>query len=141
MEKQKQDETRGMEECQLCRITYSLYSNFPPMPSAKALNAETGEWFPFDSLKSYATGYEMAEALGYAWACNCRGRSPDTYEMAEALGYAWACNCRGRSPDTPLKKGPSLVYGATPRPVLPQSSICLDCMIRAAGQGAMTLER
>ncbi|MBB5421013.1 hypothetical protein [Paraburkholderia atlantica] len=119
MEKQKQDETRGMEECQLCRITYSIYSNFPSMPSAMALNAETGEWFPFDSLKSYPTGYEMAEALGYAWACNCRGRSPDT----------------------PQKKGPSSVYGATLRPKLPQPSICLDCMIRAAGQGAMTLER
>ncbi|MGF6301493.1 MULTISPECIES: hypothetical protein [Paraburkholderia] len=37
-----------------------------------ALNAETGEWFPFDRLKSYSNGYDMAEALGYAWACNCR---------------------------------------------------------------------
>ncbi len=39
-----------------------------------ALNAETGEWFPFDRLKSYSNGYDMAEALGYAWACDCRGR-------------------------------------------------------------------
>ncbi|MBC8748668.1 MULTISPECIES: hypothetical protein [Paraburkholderia] len=70
----KQDETGGKEECLLCRITYSVYSNFPPMPSAMALNAETGEWFPFDRLKSYSNGYAMAEALGYAWACDCRGR-------------------------------------------------------------------
>ncbi|MBB5503046.1 hypothetical protein HDG37_007284, partial [Paraburkholderia sp. MM5384-R2] len=61
MEQRKQDETGDKEECQLCRITYSIYSNFPTMPSAMALNAETGEWFPFDRLKSYATGYEMAE--------------------------------------------------------------------------------
>ncbi|MGF6968100.1 hypothetical protein OKW43_005128 [Paraburkholderia sp. WC7.3g] len=74
MEQQKQDETGSKEECGLCRITYSIYSNFPPMPSAMALNAETGEWFPFDRLKSYRTGYEMAEALGTAWACDCRGR-------------------------------------------------------------------
>ncbi|MBC8725654.1 DNA recombination protein RmuC [Paraburkholderia sp. 31.1] len=74
MGQQKQDETGGKEECQLCRITYSIYSNFPPMPSAMALNAETGEWFPFDRLKSYSNGYDMAEALGYAWACDCRER-------------------------------------------------------------------
>ncbi|MBC8740028.1 hypothetical protein F6X40_25335 [Paraburkholderia sp. UCT31] len=75
MGQQKQDETGGKEECQLCRITYSIYSNFPPMPSAMALNAETGEWFPFDRLKSYSNGYDMAEALGYAWACDCRGKA------------------------------------------------------------------
>ncbi|MBB5463347.1 hypothetical protein HDG33_007024 [Paraburkholderia sp. Cpub6] len=43
MEQRKQDETGDKEECQLCRITYSIYSNFPTMPSAMALNAETGE--------------------------------------------------------------------------------------------------
>ncbi|MGF6748560.1 hypothetical protein OKW36_004196 [Paraburkholderia sp. MM5482-R1] len=80
MEQQKQDETGGKEECQLCRITYSIYSNFPPMPSAMALNAETGEWFPFDRLKSYSNGYEMAEALGYAWACDCRERSRNRFD-------------------------------------------------------------
>ncbi|MGF6853475.1 hypothetical protein [Paraburkholderia sp. CI3] len=119
MEQQKQDETGGKEECQLCRITYSIYSNFPPMPSAIALNAETGEWFPFDRLRSYSNGHEMAEALGYAWACDCRGRSPDSAQ----------------------KKGPLSIHRATPRSALPQSSICLECMIHAAGQGAMTLER
>ncbi|MEX3786822.1 hypothetical protein [Paraburkholderia sp. BR14374] len=30
------------EECDLCRITYSIYSNFLPMSHAQALNAETG---------------------------------------------------------------------------------------------------
>ncbi|MEX3810082.1 hypothetical protein AB3X96_07405 [Paraburkholderia sp. BR13439] len=64
------------EECDLCRITYSIYSNFPPMPHAQALNAETGEFFPFDRVREMKSGYAMAEALGYAWACNCRGRKP-----------------------------------------------------------------
>ncbi|MFP4891910.1 hypothetical protein [Paraburkholderia sp. EG304] len=63
------------EECDLCRITYSIYSNFPPMPHAQALNAETGEFFPFDRVRKMKSGYAMAEALGYAWACNCRGRA------------------------------------------------------------------
>ncbi|ADG19488.1 hypothetical protein BC1002_5563 [Paraburkholderia atlantica] len=62
------------EECDLCRITYSIYSNFPPMPHAQALNAETGEFFPFDRVRKMKSGYAMAEALGYAWACNCRRR-------------------------------------------------------------------
>ncbi|MGF6484915.1 hypothetical protein [Paraburkholderia sp. JPY419] len=62
------------EECDLCRITYSIYSKFPPMPHAQALNAETGEFFPFDRVRKMKSGYAMAEALGYAWACNCRGR-------------------------------------------------------------------
>ncbi|MEM5297519.1 hypothetical protein VSR82_24690 [Burkholderia sp. JPY481] len=62
------------EECDLCRITYSIYSNFPPMPLARALNAETGEFFPFDKVRKMKSGYAMTEALGYAWACNCRGR-------------------------------------------------------------------
>ncbi|MBB5463611.1 hypothetical protein HDG33_007289 [Paraburkholderia sp. Cpub6] len=92
MEQQKQNETGGNEECQLCRITYSIYSNFPPMPSAMALNAETGEWFPFDRLKSYSNGYEMAEALGYAWACDCRGRSRNRFDqrftLTDAGGHA-----------------------------------------------------
>ncbi|MGF6367794.1 hypothetical protein OKW40_000544 [Paraburkholderia sp. RAU6.4a] len=85
MEQQKQNETGGNEECQLCRITYSIYSNFPPMPSAMALNAETGEWFPFDRLKSYSNGYEMAEALGYAWACDCRRRSRNRFDQRFTL--------------------------------------------------------
>ncbi|MBC8720617.1 hypothetical protein F6X37_03005 [Paraburkholderia sp. 31.1] len=73
----------------------------------------------FDRLRSYSNGYDMAEALGYAWACDCRGRSPDSAQ----------------------KKGPLSIHRATPRSALPQSSICLECMIHAAGQGAMTLER
>ncbi|MGF6963409.1 hypothetical protein OKW43_000414 [Paraburkholderia sp. WC7.3g] len=81
MEQQKQDETGGEEECMLCRITYSVYSNFPLMPSAMVLNAETGEWFPFDRLKSYSNGYAMAEALSYAWACDCRGRSLKRFDQ------------------------------------------------------------
>ncbi|MGF6932353.1 hypothetical protein OKW41_001492 [Paraburkholderia sp. UCT70] len=74
MEQQKQEDAGGKEECQLRRVTYPIYSNFPPMPSAMALNVETGEWFPMDRLRSYSNGYDMAEALGYAWACDCRGR-------------------------------------------------------------------
>ncbi|MCC8402939.1 hypothetical protein LJ655_13765 [Paraburkholderia sp. MMS20-SJTN17] len=123
MQQQAQEGTRELmtdeEECLCCRVTYSIYSTFPPMPSAMALNAETGEWFPFDRLKSYPTGYEMAEALGYAWACECRGRSPDTVQ----------------------EEGPLSLHRAMPRSVLPESSICLECMIHAAGQGAMILER
>ncbi|MGF6636842.1 hypothetical protein OKW39_003993 [Paraburkholderia sp. MM6662-R1] len=54
MEQQKWDETGGKDECLLYRITYSVYSNFPPMPSAMALNAETGECFPQDRLRLYS---------------------------------------------------------------------------------------
>ncbi|WP_326489855.1 hypothetical protein [Paraburkholderia sp. HP33-1] len=87
MEQQKQGGTGGKEECLLCRVTYSIFSNFPPMPSAKVLNVETGEFFPLDRLRSYSTGYKMAEALGYAWACDCRGRTQQTdgASMASAL--------------------------------------------------------
>ncbi|EDZ98155.1 hypothetical protein BH160DRAFT_6540 [Burkholderia sp. H160] len=78
MDQQKQKSTGSgttdEEVCDLCRITYSIYSNFPPMPHAQALNVETGEFFPFDRVRSLRTGYAMAEALGYAWACECRGR-------------------------------------------------------------------
>ncbi|MBC8742299.1 hypothetical protein F6X40_37960 [Paraburkholderia sp. UCT31] len=79
MEQQKQEGAGDKEECLLCRVTYSIYSNFPPMPSAMALNVETGEWFPLDRLKSHSNGYDMAEALGYAWACNCRERAPKRF--------------------------------------------------------------
>ncbi|WP_254905769.1 hypothetical protein [Paraburkholderia youngii] len=78
------------EECDLCRITYSIYSNFPPMPHAQALNAETGEFFPFDRVRKMKSGYAMAEALGYAWACECRGRSqtpPQNLDNAQAFEY------------------------------------------------------
>ncbi|MGF6959820.1 hypothetical protein [Paraburkholderia youngii] len=78
------------EECDLCRITYSIYSNFPPMPHAQALNAETGEFFPFDRGRKMKSGYAMAEALGYAWACNCRERSPkrfnEQFELRDSTG-------------------------------------------------------
>ncbi|MBB5404989.1 MULTISPECIES: hypothetical protein [Paraburkholderia] len=69
------------EECDLCRITYSIYSNFPPMPHAQALNAETGEFFPFDRVRKMKSGYAMAEALGYAWACNCRRGSGNYFDQ------------------------------------------------------------
>ncbi|ADG17286.1 hypothetical protein BC1002_3241 [Paraburkholderia atlantica] len=78
------------EECDLCRITYSIYSKFPPMPHAQALNAETGEFFPFDRVRKMKSGYAMAEALGYGWACNCRGRPPkrfnEQFELRESTG-------------------------------------------------------
>jgi len=63
------------KECLGCRIIYSIFSSFPPMPSARAYNVETGEYFPFDRLRSLPNGYEMAKAQGIAWTCNCRGRS------------------------------------------------------------------
>jgi hypothetical protein len=87
MEQQKQDGTGRKEECLLCRVTYSIFSNFPPMPSAMALNVETGEFFPQGRLQSYSNGNDMAEALGYAWACDCRGRAQraDGASMAGAL--------------------------------------------------------
>ncbi|HEY2024447.1 hypothetical protein [Paraburkholderia sp.] len=74
MEQQEQEGTGNNNECLVCRVTYSIYSNFPPMPSAMALNVETDEFFPQDVLLSYSTGHQMAAALGYSWACNCRGR-------------------------------------------------------------------
>jgi uncharacterized protein (DUF2345 family) len=42
---------------------------------------------------------------------------------------------------TVQKKGKASMYGTTPWSVLPQPTICLECMIHAAEQGAMTLER
>ncbi|MEW9580977.1 type VI secretion system Vgr family protein [Paraburkholderia sp. DGU8] len=42
---------------------------------------------------------------------------------------------------TVQKKGKASMYGVTPWSVLPQPSVCLECMIHAAEQGAMTLER
>jgi hypothetical protein len=85
MEQQKQDSTGGKEECQLCRVTYSIFSTIPLMPPAMALNVETGEFFPQDTLRSYSTGHDMAESLGYAWACNCRERAPNRYDERFAL--------------------------------------------------------
>ncbi|NIF78358.1 hypothetical protein F3J20_13335 [Paraburkholderia sp. Cy-641] len=78
------------KECLGCRIIYSIFSNFPPMPSARAYNVETGEFFPFDRLRSLPTGYEMAEALGIAWTCDCRGRSrtpPQNLGRAQSFTY------------------------------------------------------
>ncbi|NML34429.1 hypothetical protein [Paraburkholderia antibiotica] len=84
MERLKQESSGAnysiQEECLLCRTTYSIYSNFSPMPSAQALNVETGEFFPFDRVRSLPTGYAMAEALGYAWACSCRGRAQKRFD-------------------------------------------------------------
>ncbi|MGF6964712.1 hypothetical protein OKW43_001717 [Paraburkholderia sp. WC7.3g] len=120
MGQQKQDGVVGNEECQLCRITYSIYSNFPPMPSAMALNAETGEWFPFDRLKSYSTGYEMAEALGYAWACDCRGRAfkrfNEQFEIRDSTGKRQAgVRYRIRVGSKVLAKGVTDAQGRTQR--------------------------
>ena len=42
---------------------------------------------------------------------------------------------------TVQKKGTASMYGVTPWSVLPQPSICLECMIHAAENGASTLER
>ncbi|MGF6963573.1 hypothetical protein OKW43_000578 [Paraburkholderia sp. WC7.3g] len=92
MGQQKQDETAGKEECLLCRITYSIYSNFPPMPSSMALNAETGEWFPFDTLKSYSTN-DMALAHAGPWLVDpktAREHLADLGELEQARpGVIW----------------------------------------------------
>ena len=78
-QEQKQDsigtQSTHEEVCGLCRITYSIFSNFPSMPSALAINVETGEFFPLDKVRSLSSGREMIEMLGTAWACDCRGRS------------------------------------------------------------------
>ncbi|NUX52813.1 hypothetical protein [Paraburkholderia youngii] len=68
------------EECGVCSIIFSIYSKFPPMPSAQALNMETGEFFPFERVRKLKSGYAMAEALGVAWACNCRERSKKRFD-------------------------------------------------------------
>jgi hypothetical protein len=59
------------------------------MSSAKALNVETGEFFPLNRVRSLPSGDEMTEALGYAWACDCRGRLQkrfdEQYTLRESL--------------------------------------------------------
>ncbi|WP_240162788.1 hypothetical protein [Paraburkholderia sp. Cy-641] len=94
MEQMKQEnggaDRLDQKECLGCRIIYSIFSNFPPMPSARAYNVETGEFFPFDRLRSLPTGYEMAEALGIAWTCDCRGCSrtpPQNLGRAQSFEY------------------------------------------------------
>jgi hypothetical protein len=60
------------------------------MASSLALNVETGELFPFERVRRLSSGYALAEALGYAWACNCRGRSrnpPQNLGNAQAIEY------------------------------------------------------
>jgi hypothetical protein len=88
----------GEEECLLCRVTYSIFSTFPAMPSAMAMNIETEEFFPPDRLRSYPTGYDMAAALGYAWACNC-------CERAQRADYGMARSLRGGSLRVPGNLG------------------------------------
>jgi len=89
------------EECLGCRIIYSIFSNFPPMPSARAYNVETGEFFPFDRMRSLPNGYEMAKALGIAWTCNCRGRRRAQLPAgADVLGSPY-----GNSPRKPQNLG------------------------------------
>ncbi|APA89793.1 hypothetical protein BJG93_30505 (plasmid) [Paraburkholderia sprentiae WSM5005] len=61
MEQQKKEGTGGKEECQVCRVTYSLFSSFPAMPSAMALSVDIGEFFPQDTLRSYSTGATVSE--------------------------------------------------------------------------------
>ncbi|APA88159.1 hypothetical protein BJG93_22485 [Paraburkholderia sprentiae WSM5005] len=99
MNQQKQDATEAKDECLLCRVTYSIFSKFPRMPRATALNVERGEFFPQDRLRSYSAGYDMANALGYGWACDCRGRAQqaDCARVASSL--------YGSSPRGPQKLG------------------------------------
>jgi hypothetical protein len=108
------------EECGVCSITYSIYSKFPPMPSAQAMNAETGEFFPFDKVRSLSTGYAMAEALGYAWACNCRGRSQKRFDeqftLEDSTGKRQAgVRYRVRAGSRVLAKGVTDSQGRTQR--------------------------
>ncbi|WP_438268832.1 hypothetical protein [Paraburkholderia youngii] len=44
------------------------------------MNVETGEFFPFERVRKLKSGYAMAEALGYEWACNCRGRPQKRFD-------------------------------------------------------------
>ncbi|MEM5293522.1 hypothetical protein VSR82_04145 [Burkholderia sp. JPY481] len=94
MEEQSQKgtgaQTTDEEVCDLCKITYSIYSKFPPMPSAQALNVETGEFFPFDRVRKMKSGYDMVKALGYAQACTCRGRSrTPPQNLGNAQGFTY----------------------------------------------------
>ncbi|WP_206002617.1 hypothetical protein [Paraburkholderia antibiotica] len=98
------------EECLLCRIIYKIYSNFPPMPSAQALNAETGELLRFERMRSLPTGYAMAEALGTAWACKCRGR---TRNRSDLQSMRQDRNGRVERPDDADMRGSP--YGNSPR--------------------------
>ncbi|MPW11421.1 hypothetical protein GCT19_39060 [Paraburkholderia sp. CNPSo 3155] len=42
-----------------------------------------------------ATGYAMAEAQGYAWACNCRGRSGNQHGVTDHAGRTARYRTRG----------------------------------------------
>ncbi|SMG57876.1 hypothetical protein [Paraburkholderia susongensis] len=70
----------GKEDCLLCRVTYSIFERFPDVPSGMVMNVETGNFFPLATLRSYSSGREMVEALGVAWACECRERSPNRFD-------------------------------------------------------------
>ncbi|WP_084170156.1 hypothetical protein [Paraburkholderia ferrariae] len=80
----------GEEKCPLCRTTYSIFENFPDLPTGMALNVETGRFFPLAMLRSYQSGYEMTEALGTAWACRCResiaNRFDEQFTLQDAKG-------------------------------------------------------
>jgi hypothetical protein len=77
MKQPKREDAAGKEACQVCRVTYSVFSIMPAMPAAMALNVETGEFFLMDTLHAYSTGHDIAEALGYAWACDCHERNAE----------------------------------------------------------------
>jgi|GEM_PF-6096941 len=102
----------GEQECLLCRVTYSIFSTFPLMPSALTMNVETGEFLPLNRLRSYATGYEMADALGYAWACNCGERIQRADDgMASSLYGGNLCVPRNLGNAQPFKHdGDGLPY-------------------------------
>ncbi|NML30788.1 hypothetical protein [Paraburkholderia antibiotica] len=123
------------EECGVCRVTYSIYSNFPSMPSAQALNVETGEFFTFDRVRSLPTGYAMAEALGYDWACNCRGRPQKRFDEQFTLrddnGRLFA-NVRYRI-DTGGGKFINGTTDATGRTLRVRSRVALGLRIYASG--------
>jgi hypothetical protein len=75
----------GKEECLFCRVTYSIFERFPDVPSGLVMNVETGNFFLLAALRSYSSGYDMTEALGTAWACQCRERSADRFDEGFTL--------------------------------------------------------
>ncbi|MCC8404933.1 hypothetical protein LJ655_24175 [Paraburkholderia sp. MMS20-SJTN17] len=105
------------ENCLLCRVTYSIFSTYSPMPHAMALNVETGEFFPFDQLRSYSTGREMVEALGTAWACQCsRGWFHQQFVLRDSQGKVLSdTHYTVRFSDNRLARGTTDTEGRTRR--------------------------
>jgi hypothetical protein len=97
--------------CPVCSLTYSIFSRFPSLPSAKALNVETGEFFPLDRVRSMSSGHAMTEALGYSWTCDCRNRPPKRFNQ-QSLRQQGRNERAEQSDDADMLGSP---YGNSPR--------------------------